>query len=273
MSRFCGLCLPCLLCLVFAGCGGGGGFPDAPPADSPPPTGTFSLVWSVIDQNSQPLSCERIAGQAMTVVAHNLAYASGETQPFTCGTGAGTSQGVVPGTYEFDFELSGTFGLLARGTKQTPIVIPANTNTELAPVTFQVEAIGGVALKLASGKAGGNCGAINAGGAGIEQVSITLRHSSDNSCEPITLAITDGATQTGGTYTINCTTPLDRPCIEADQILTATGVPSDAYTIGIRGKVASKVCWANNDLIQVPPLNKTLLRTLNLGQQTQTPGC
>src|SRR3569623_368902 len=28
-------------------CGGGGGFPDAKPIDSAPPTGTFSLAWSV----------------------------------------------------------------------------------------------------------------------------------------------------------------------------------------------------------------------------------
>lgn len=267
MFRLCGPCL------VLVACGGGGGFPDAPSADSPPPTGTFSLAWSVVDQNQQPLSCDRIAGQAMTVLAHNLAYASGQTQIFSCATGMGTSEGMVPGTYELDFDLSGSIGPIATAPKQVPVEIVANQTTELAPVTFEVEALGGVALKLSTGKTGGNCGAIGAGGAGIEQMSIALTHNSDGTCEPITLNISNGATQTGGTYTINCTAPVDRACIEDDQVLTATGIESDSYTIRVRGKIATVACWANNDSIQVPPLNKTLLRTLNLAQQTQTPGC
>jgi len=209
----------------------------------------------------------------MTVLAHNLAFEGGATQPFTCSTGMGTSQGLSPGSYEMDFELGGTFGALAKGTKQTPIPITANNNVELMPVTFTVEALGSVALKVATGKAGGNCGAANAGGAGIDQMSITLTHNSDSTCEPIQLTITDGATQTGGTYMINCTTPVLRACIEADQTITANGVPSDSYTIRVRGMVSSKACWLNMDSIQVPPLNKVLIRTLNLAQQTQTPGC
>lgn len=259
------------LCVALAACGGGGGFPDAAVSgDAPQPTGTFSLTWSVVDQDNEPVTCERVSAQVMTVLAHNLAYVGGETQPFSCSTGMGTSQGVVPGTYELDFELTGPDGVLATGTKQTPVEIRVDENTELAPVTFQVEALGGLALKVASGKAGGNCGAINAGGAGIEQVSISLTHNSDGTCQPITLDISDGATQAGGTYTINCTSPVDRPCIEADQVITALGVPSDSYTIRVRGKIAGTVCWSNMDSIQVPPLNKTLLRTLNLAQQ---PGC
>jgi hypothetical protein len=259
--------------LLLAACGGGGGFPDAPPPDQAGPTGTFSVSWTVNDQNNQPLSCDRIAAQTMTVLAHNLAFEGGATQIFTCATGMGTSQGMAPGNYEMDFELGGTFGALARGAKQSPIMIKANSNVELMPVTFAVEAVGGVALKLASGKAGGNCGAANAGGAGIDQVSITLTHNSDSTCEPITLTITDGATQAGGTYTINCAAPALRGCIEADQVLTASGVSSDSYTIRVRGLVGGKACWLNMDSIQVPPLQKVLIRTLNLAQQTQTPGC
>jgi hypothetical protein len=267
MSRLtCGLLLLCA-------CGGGGGFPDAPPPDSAGPTGTFSVSWAVNDQNNQPISCDRIAAQTMTVLAHNLAFEGGATQIFTCSTGMGTSQGLAPGNYEMNFELAGTFGLLAQAAKQSPVALAANNNVELMPVTFTVEAFGSVALKLATGKPGGNCGPANGGGAGIDQVSITLTHNSDSSCEPITLTITDGATQTGGSYTINCTTPMLRGCIEADQVITASGVASDSYTIRIRGMVSGKACWLNMDTIQVPPLNKVLIRTLNLAQQTQTPGC
>ena len=260
------------LCLVLLlpACGSGGGFPDAPPADSRGPTGTFTVAWSVIDQNSQPISCDRIGAATMTVLTHNVAFEGGSTEPFTCSTGMGTSQGLIPGTYEMNFDLAGTVGMIARATRQIGIVINANSNTELMPVTFQVEALGGVALKLSAGQTGGNCGAANAGGAGIGQMSITLTHNSDGTCEPITLNISDGATQTGGTYTINCTTPVLRPCIEADQVITAGSVPSDSYTIRVRGEVTGPTCWSNMDTIQVPPLNKILIRTLNLAEQT---GC
>ncbi|HEY5949111.1 MAG TPA: hypothetical protein VIV40_26645 [Kofleriaceae bacterium] len=259
------------LYVLLAACGGGGGFPDGRPADSSGPTGTFSVTWAVNDQNSQPISCDRIAAQAMTVLAHNLAFEGGSTQIFGCSTGTGMSQGMQPGTYEMSFELSGTFGSLAMGAKQSPIQIAANSNVALAPVSFQVEALGGIALKLASGMAGGNCGAKTNGGAGIDQMSITLNHNSDGTCEPVTLTISDGATQPGGSYTVSCTAPVLRGCIEADQTITATSVPSDSYTIKIRGLVTGTACWLNMDTIQIPPLNKLLLRTLNLAKQTT--GC
>jgi hypothetical protein len=251
-----------VLYLALAACGGGGGFPDGRPADSPGPTGTFSVTWTVSDQNNQPISCDRIAAQTMTVLTHNLAIEGGLTEPFSCSTGMGKSQGLAPGNYEMDFELAGTFGVVARGAKQAPVRIDANSNVELAPVTFQVEALGGVVLKLSAG--GGNCGA---SGAGIDQMSMTLRHNSDGTCEPITFMISDG-TQ----YTVNCTTPTLRSCIEDTETMTATNIPSDSYTIGIRGLVNGKECWQNMDTIQVPPLNKLLIRTLNLGKTT-TPGC
>ena len=257
----------CTGLLLLASCGGGGGFPDAPPADSSGPTGTFSVSWTVTDQNSQPITCDRIAGQTMTVLAHNLAFEGGTPEVFACSTGMGMSQGLTPGNYDMNFELAGTFGMLARGVAQGPIAIKANSNVELAPVAFSVEALGGVALKLATGKPGGNCGTQQNMGAGIDQVSITLNHNSDGTCEPITLTIADGATQLGGTYTINCTTPVLRACIEADQTITATSVASDAYTIRIRGFNQGKQCYLNMDTIQVPPLNKVLIRTLNLGLQ------
>jgi hypothetical protein len=262
------------LWFALAACGGGGGFPDAPEPDTAGPTGTFSVTWSVVDQNSQPISCDRVSAQAMTVLAHNLAIEGGQTQIFSCKTGTGMSQGLAPGDYEMNFELSsGMFGTLAMGAKQAPIAITANANVELQPVTFQVQATGAIGLKLATNKAGGNCGAIAAGGAGISQTTITLNHNSDLSCEPITLSISDGATQAGGSYTINCNTPMTFGCIENDQTITASGIPSDSYTIRVKGFVGGNACYLNADSIQVPPLNKPLLGTLNLGQQTQTPGC
>ena len=100
------------LWLLLGACGGGGGFPDADTSDQGGPTGTFSVSWMVNDQNNQPITCDRISAQTMTVLTHNLAVMGGATQIFTCATGMGTSQGMSPGNYEMDFELGGTFGVI-----------------------------------------------------------------------------------------------------------------------------------------------------------------
>lgn len=260
---------PCLILL--AACGGGGGFPDAKQIDAPP-TGTFSAVWSVVDQDNAPISCDRIAGQTMTVLAHNTAFEGGSTQLFTCSTGMGTSQDIVAGVYDLDFELAGTFGLYARAGSQLGVPVPAGTNTPLQPLVFKVQATGALALNLTTGKPGGNCGPTNAGGAGIDGVTITLNHNSDTTCAPITLTIATTA-RPGGTYTIDCNTPVTFGCIEADQTISASGVPSDGYTIHVTGKIGTKSCYINNDTIQVPPLDITLMRTLNLALNAQVGGC
>ena len=265
------LVLPAFCLTAAAACGSGGGFPDAPPVDSPP-TATFSLTWSVIDQNSQPVSCARIAGQSMTVLAHNKAYDGGNTQIFSCSSGMGQSQDVYAGEFDLNFELSGTFGLLARAPTVNSIDVPAGTNTPVPPLVFQVEALGSLALKLSSGASGGNCGATGAGGAGIDATSLSITRNSDGACVPITFTVGAGATKPAGTYATDCTTPADYVggCIESDQVLSAANVPSDEYTIHVRGKIAATSCWANNDFMQVPPLQKTLTRTLNLAHD---PGC
>ena len=227
----------------------------------------------MIDQDSQPISCDRIAGQTMTVLAHNKAFEGGSTQIFTCSSGMGTSQQMIAGAYDLDFELAGTFGFYVAAPSQLNVQIPANSNTALDPLVFKVTATGAIELKLATGKSGGNCGATNAGGAGIDAVTITMNHNSDTTCAPLTLTIGQGATQPGGTYTIDCNTPMTFGCIEADQTITASGIPSDGYTMHVIGKIGTKSCYINNDTIQIPPLDKLLTRTLNLALNTQVSGC
>jgi hypothetical protein len=253
-----------------AACGGGGGFPDAPPnnVDATEP-GTFSLDWTVVDSDNMPLACERIDGQAMTVIPRNIAIDGGNTQIFTCGSGSGTSQAILAGTYSIDFELtSPMFGLLATAPQQNQVVVRSGQDTHLEPVTFQVDATGGLALNLSAG-AGGNC-------AVMDTVSIALTHASDGACEPLVLDVGAGATsgKPASTYTINCAAPLDVPCIENDQTITAMGVTSDQYTIRLRGKKTgvTSACWTNDDSLRVPPLGMTLTRTLNFAA-TNASGC
>jgi hypothetical protein len=256
--------------LLLAACGSGGGFPDAPAPDAAP-VAKFSLSWSVIDQNSQPLPCSRIAGQSMTVLAHNKAFDGGIPEIFTCAGGMGTSQDVVAGTYRFDFELSGTFGVLATAPEQNDVELPADTVTPLMPLTFQVDATGTMALKLASGVTGGNC----ASGAGIDAVSISVNRASDNSCVDMSFDVSAGAANAAGIYATSCATPADYTggCIDTDQTLTAANIPSDTYIVHVRGKKAANNCYVNDDTVQSPPLMKTLDRTLNLAKNMSLPGC
>lgn len=260
-----------VLVTLIAACGGGGGFPDARPIDGPGPMGTFSVTWTVSDTSNQPVACSKIGGLSVTVLTHNLAVEGGSTQVFTCETGMGMSQAMPVGSYDLAFELDGSTGVLATVANQR-IEITANQNTVLQPLAFSLDATGALALTLATGKSGGNCGTTASGGAGITSTTITLVHTSDQSCAPLTFQISAGATRPAGTYTVNCTTPAIIPCIEADQTLSATGVAADGYQVHVKA-TAGTDCWSNNDALQVPPLGKTLMRTLNLAYAAGTTGC
>src|SRR3569623_1641617 len=123
----------CALGIIAAlgACGGGGGFPDANPIDSPPPTSTFTLEWSVNDTASQPIACDKIGAISVTVLAHNRAYEGGTTEVFTCASGMGQSQALPPGTYDFDFQLGSSGGMLATAPAQHGVALVAGQNTHL----------------------------------------------------------------------------------------------------------------------------------------------
>lgn len=264
---------------LLVGCGGGGGFPDAPPIDSPPPPGTFTLAWTLTDTAGAPLPCDQIGAQTVTVLTRNRAVQGGATEVFTCGTGMGMSQGLLAGTYDMDFELDGvggdpTTGLIATAPKQMGIVIKPGEEVALAPLTFAVDATGGLALNLASNATGGNCASPTNNGAGITGFTITLQHTGTGACEPVTFTYATNGTLPGGSYTVNCGTPVVAPCIEHDQPLTVTGVKSDAYQLHVRGKIGASDCWKNDDALSVPPLGRTVTRMLNLAQAPMgTQGC
>jgi hypothetical protein len=259
--------------LLLAACGSGGGFPDARPPDAPTPGGHFSLAWTVTDTNNQPITCDQIGAAQITVLLHNRSVEGGETEVFSCSTGGGTSQGFRPGIYDIRFELGGAIGVIAAGPEQLGVELISGQTTALTPIVFAVQATGNLSLKLESGKAMGNCAPLVGNGAGIATTSIKLVRNSDAMCAPLTLMIAAGATQPATTYTINCTTPVDGPCIDNDQVITAANVSSDSYTIHIKGKnAATTVCWTNDDSISIPPLGMTLMRTLNLAHATTT-GC
>ncbi len=256
---------------MVAACGGGGGFPADAPIEGPPPGGNIALTWSLTDTNGQPIECGQVGGQVVTLVLRNRNVLGASTEVFTCSSLGGTTPLVAPGIYDIDFELRGTVGLLTMGGQQQGVIVTSSQTTELAPVTFAVDATGGLDLDLTTGKPGGNCKPTSEMGAGITSTTITLVHTGGG-CEPVTFDISAGASDPAGAYVVNCTSPAVAPCIETDQKLTVATMPSGTYEIHVRGQIAGVDCYANDDGLTVPPLAKVLRQTLGLAQQT-TPGC
>jgi len=261
---------PPAFCLVLAigGCGGGGGFPSDAAIDSPPPGGKFSLSWSVTDPNGQPITCSQVGAQIVTLTLRDPGVLGSTIEVFGCTSAMATSPAISPGVYDITFELKGLAGVLATAPNQVGIEIKSAQTTALTPITFALEATGGLELLLASNQPDGNCAPAPTG-AGITATTITLAHTG-GACEPVTFEIAAGATQPAGTYTVNCAAPTLAPCIENDQKITVSNVPSGGYQVQIRGKVGANDCWTNNDAFQVPPLSQVLKQTLSLAQQ---PGC
>ena len=248
-------------------CGGGGGFPDAPPEPDASPGGTLSLDWSLVKMaDGTPVTCDAVGAGSVTLILRNRAMQGGFTEVFTCNSKTGTTPQIPVGTYDVNFELNGLSGLITTGAEQMGLVVAREQNTPLAPVTFTVNATGAIDLRIDALKAAGNCDPIAGNGAGITQMRISLNHVAGGACEPATIMV--GATP----YTINCTTPAAAGCIEKTTAITGT-LPSDNYQIHVRAdQMAVMNCFVNDDSMQVPPNGKVLARTLNLAA-TAGAGC
>lgn len=172
--------------------------------------------------------------------------------------------------YDITFELHAGGDTLAVAADQNAVVISPGASTMLAPVIFVVDAKGTLVLSLTAPPTTTNCKPAGLMGAGITGVSLTLVHPGGG-CASVTFLRARGATSLGS-YTINCSSPMVTTCIENDETLTATGIPSGPYTVHIRGKVGANDCWRNDDGLQVLPQNKTVNQILNLAH-VDNPGC
>lgn len=266
-----------LVTVTLFGCGDGGGFPDAPIIDAPPPPGTFSLAWTVSSTGGGAISCDQIGAQAVTAQLRNRAVQGGSTEVFTCSTLMGMSQALSPGIYDIGFDLNGVggdpvTGVIATAPIQMGIEIMSNQNTVLMPLAFAVDATGGMRLKITSSATAGNCAPVAQQGAGIATNSITLTRVSDGVCAPLTFNVSAGTMGgTAGTYVVDCASPAVTPCIERDQELTVAGVPSGTYAINVRANRMGMECFTSVDQLPVPPLGRELVRTLNLA--SVSPAC
>jgi len=266
-----------LVTTTLVGCGDGGGFPDAPPIDSPPVPGTFTLAWTVADMAGNPIPCSQVGAQAVTALMRNHKVQGGSTEVFTCSTLMGMSQTLVAGTYDASFDLNGpggdpVTGIIATAPAQLAFEIKEGENTVLTPLAFRVNATGGMKLKLQTQATGGNCATAPMPSSGITTNTITVTRNSDGMCAPLLFDVSAGASGTAGTYMVDCTTPVVAPCFERDQELTVTGVVSGTYAISVKANTATGTdCFTNIDQLPVPPLGRDLVRTLNLAPST--PAC
>jgi hypothetical protein len=220
----------------------------------------LSLDWSLAKMaDGTPVGCDQVGAVSVTLLLRNRDFQGGFTEVFSCNCKMGTTALVPIGFYDVVFELTGSTGLITTAPTQIGVEVKRGENTALTPITFTVNAVGGLDLRLDALKNGMNCAA-PPGGGGITALRITLNHAAGGACEPATLSI-------GGTsYTVNCGTPVTyNGCPETTTAITASNLPSDNYIIHIRAdQTAGTNCFVNDDSIRVPPNGMTLMRTLNL---------
>lgn len=273
--RFRVLTLAVGLCALasWAGCDGcnDSGF-DAGVPDTSLTGGTFSLAWTLLDQTTnRPVTCDKLDPNA-TVFVTASRPGTGGLESFACKNGQATSiTRFAPGTYNFSYELhasaNGQTLTVATAPAQNGVTITSGGNVVLAPITFLVDASGGLVLTLHTLPAG-NC----TGGAGITGFTISLEHAGgpgDTGCADVTFTLSGG-----GTYRANdCTAPMPSRCIQSSETLTVASLPSGPYQIHVRGLKSQNICWSNDDALRVPPQGKTLATALNLALASETPGC
>jgi hypothetical protein len=253
------------------GCGGcdGGGFPVDTAMPDATQRGTISLAWSLTDLMGRPVLCGDIGATFVFLELRSKSSLSGTVASFSCGNSPSMSPPLEAGTYDILFELHGPSLTSVLAPSQNDVVIAPNQDTRLSPVTFAVDTSGQLVLGLTAPPRTSNCKATSLGGAGITGMTITLVRG-DGGCAPVTFQRTRGATPLG-TYTVNCSSPQVTPCIENDETLTVTSMPSGPYTIHVVGKIVAAPCWVNDDAFNVPAQGKARTDTLNLAFLGGTP--
>ncbi len=227
-------------CLWVAACGDVVADPDAAPIDAPPPTGTFSLNWTIVDGMSN-LSCDEVGALALSVRLVTTGGSIGSAEAFSCAGGQAISRGISPGNYQFSIDLlaSGNRSLLASRVVVPNIEITPNGNTELPMQAFEVSPSGTFLFSVNGGAAAGNCETVANSGAGIVGVDFELRDSMGN-CVPSEFVVDPGS-GSGGTYTSDCGTQrAASPCILSDQEIRVV-TRSGGYQLVVRAQKAGPI--------------------------------
>jgi hypothetical protein len=229
-------------------CGSNEGPPDARGVDGAPPGGTFSLTWTLHSTTGDAVACGDVGGINVTLSIASDDAAFGFTDLFGCTSAMGTTRLLVPGLYTIKATLESATGQLAAPTTFMHVETKRQQDTALGAVDFVVDATGGLQFELAADTFTDNC---SAGGAGIEGMTLEL-HDGTDTCEPATFEIAAGANQGASTYVSDCQTLPVAPCIDQDQIITATGLTSGPARLVATGLVGGAACWSGVHLVTVP---------------------
>ena len=226
--------------------------------------GSISLAWSITDLDRQPTTCDRVGASTVFLQLRNRA-GDVSVASFPCASSPGTTQ-ILAGPYAVAVELRATDGTtLATGPNETAVTIAAGQVTTLPPIVFAASTRGGLVISIAAPPTTANCKSVAMNGAGITGSTITLETAAGG-CAAVTFN-----RSSGGSYTVNCSSPAVASCIETDETLTSSLEPG-SYTIRVRGKLGSLDCWKTDEALEVPPPGKPLTHTVNLAHQ-DVPGC
>lgn len=186
-----------------------------------------------------------------------------------CGALSGSSLPIPAGLYDATLELLSSPGglLIATGSTQPGVIVSPGATTRLDPVAFPLNPLGGIRISLTPAAQGviSNCASPSMMGAGITAMTIELTQQAGG-CEPV-LFFVDRGQDPLGSYQVNCSSPVVASCFDADETLTAAGVPSGAYEARITGRVNAQPCWAGSALLHVTAQGLTESTAISLVPQ------
>jgi hypothetical protein len=216
--------------LALSACGGGSGSADAavPQIDGAPPSGTFSVSWTLKD-GATPITCADVGAGEVVLTFLPSDGSTGFNESFSCAAGTGMSAPHPAQSYSIDFKIKDTFGkTLATLPRALNKTLVAGADTTLDPLQFEVSRVGKLAFKIdVPGAPGANC-VDSAQGAGITGVRLELRNGA-GTCVPTAFAVAGGATIAAA-----CPGTISA-CIENDQVVSATDLTAGEYFLAIDG--------------------------------------
>lgn len=243
-------------CATAIGCSGCEGCGPDPTPDAPieaPARAQLSLTWRLVDPADQPLLCEQVGVQFVTLVLFHKKTGRTFSEPFDCFRHAATLE-LDQGEYTIRFDLSDTFGTLLTRPAETLLVAADSVKDE----KFVVGTTGSLALNVQATTMTGaipNC----AGGAGITGMTIAINRA-NGTCYATQLQL-EAPT---GTYQVNCSSPVVESCLDATRRINVLDVPAGDYRIRVTGLVGPNACWTHDAVYRVRAngLGRTLLLPL-----------
>ena len=247
--RICALSWACTL----LSCSDRAAPPDAGPIDARPPTGSFTLSWTLSD-GQDARSCSELGAQSVAISLATPGGFAGESEAFTCGGGEGTSRQLDPGIYDVEIDLRASMGrsLLSAPVRVEGFEIVANAERALPDQAFVVAAAGDLEFFVDAEQDGDNCESMDDGGADIASILLELRNS-QGSCVPAQFVVAEGS-QPGGTLDNTCVEPAPSlPCIGADQKVSVVGVPSGDGSLVVRALLpGGEECYERTSSFSLP---------------------